>query len=90
MCLVASLLTEFYFKRTSEHFRGSAALWMDLKSSGTREVLSTHGGCPVLMGSKWILNKWIYFFDQWKTYPCSVQKHKDVPPFSGYYRSVEK
>jgi len=37
---------------------------MDLKSSGKREMAGTHGGCPVLIGSKWILNKWIYSFDQ--------------------------
>ncbi len=48
---------------------------------------STHGGCPVLVGSKWILNKWIYSFDQWKTYPCLLDRMAFTPPFSGYYQS---
>ena len=30
----------------------------------------THGGCPVVMGSKWILNKWIQSYNQWDTLPC--------------------
>lgn len=37
---------------------------MDRK--GHRVLASEHVGCPVLKGSKWILNKWIYSFDQFK------------------------
>ena len=29
-------------------------------------------GCPVLKGSKWILNKWMYSFDNFKKFPCSI------------------
>ena len=70
--------------------RGSAAFWMDLKSSGKREPVGSHGGCPVLIGSKWILNKWLHSFDQWNNYPCLTDKEAFIPPFSGYYVSVEK
>ena len=31
-----------------------------------------HGGCPVLVGSKWITNKWIHSHDQFLKYPCSL------------------
>ena len=61
---------------------------MDLKASGKREALSVHGGCPILMGSKWILNKWIYSFEQWKTYPCLLDKEAYSQPFEGYYESA--
>jgi len=44
--------------------RGSAAFWMDLDSKGHRDMRSSHMGCPVLKGSKWILNKWIYQVSQ--------------------------
>lgn len=70
--------------------RGSVAFWMDLKSSGQREELGSHGGCPVLIGSKWILNKWLYSFEQWNTYPCLIKKDSAIPPFSGYYDSIDQ
>ena len=37
--------------------KGAAAFWMDLKTSGSKDGRSQHGGCPVLTKSKWILNK---------------------------------
>ncbi len=45
---------------------------------------------PVLVGSKWILNKWIHYFEQWKNYPCTLIKHDFIPPFDGFYKSFEK
>jgi prolyl 4-hydroxylase len=69
-----------------EPARGSAAFWIGKKSNGKTESVSSHGGCPVLMGSKWILNKWIHYFDQWKTYPCLTDEKAYVPPFNKYYR----
>ncbi|EEC09958.1 prolyl 4-hydroxylase alpha subunit 1, putative [Ixodes scapularis] len=38
--------------------KGDAAFWWNLKASGDGERLTTHAGCPVLYGSKWIANKW--------------------------------
>ena len=63
--------------------KGAAAFWMNLKSDGRLERQSMHGGCPVLMGSKWILNKWMYQFDQWRKYPCLLEKDQFLPPFKG-------
>ncbi len=37
--------------------RGAAAFWMDLDKRGFRDYRSSHMGCPILKGSKWILNK---------------------------------
>ena len=32
---------------------------MNLKTSGLKDPITAHGGCPVLVGSKWITNKWV-------------------------------
>jgi len=71
-----------------EPSRGSAAFWMNLKASGGRERTASHGGCPVLVGSKWILNKWIFMFDQWKEYPCHLNKSDPTDPFNRYYKNI--
>ena len=57
--------------------KGAAAFWYDLQSDGKREQKSMHGGCPVLKGSKWILNKWMYSFDNFAKFPCKLQP--DLP-----------
>ena len=67
-------------------FLGAIAVWYDLESSGHLEQKSSHGGCPILIGSKWIFNKWIYSFNQWKTYPCKGYKTY-IEPFEGKYKN---
>ncbi len=65
--------------------KGSAAFWIDLERSGKRELRSSHGGCPVAVGSKWILNKWMYYYDQFKTFPCGLDFYDQFRPFKGVY-----
>ncbi len=55
--------------------RGSAAFWISLDRRGFRDQRSSHGGCPVATGSKWILNKWMFYFNQWRDWPCGLKKH---------------
>ena len=62
--------------------KGSAAFWFNLSYCHRKDVRSSHGGCPVLKGSKWILNKWIYSFDQWKTWPCQLEQYLAIRPFA--------
>ena len=33
--------------------KGSAAFWYNLHPSGEGDILTLHGACPVLIGSKW-------------------------------------
>ena len=54
--------------------KGAAAFWYDLNSQNHREITTQHGGCPVLKGSKWILNKWMYSFENFAKFPCNVIK----------------
>ena len=67
--------------------KGSAGFWYDLYSDGFRDPTTLHGGCPVLKGSKWILNKWIHWFDNFQKFPCNVNKKApfDSPTFTKYY-----
>ena len=59
--------------------RGAAAFWFGLFSDGYKDYRAIHCGCPVLAGSKWILNKWVFSFNQWNKYPCDVTRRKRIP-----------
>ena len=39
--------------------KGSAVFWYNLKHSGASDMSMLHGGYPVVIGSKWVANKWI-------------------------------
>jgi prolyl 4-hydroxylase len=45
---------------------------LNLNPRGEINRLTAHGGCPVLVGSKWITNKWIGGFDQWNILRCGM------------------
>lgn len=65
--------------------KGSAAFWYDLNSDGFRDQSTQHAGCPILKGSKWILNKWLFWFDNFKKFPCNVKRKPFDPPFHTHY-----
>ncbi|CAG7816864.1 unnamed protein product, partial [Allacma fusca] len=44
--------------------KGSAVFWYNLLRSGAVDSNSWHGSCPVILGEKWIANKWIRNYDQ--------------------------
>ena len=73
------------YEQRLEPTRGSAAFWLDLNKKGFRELRSSHMGCPVLKGSKWILNKWIYYYDQFQNYPCGLQSNEPMEAFTKFY-----
>ncbi|XP_066288084.1 prolyl 4-hydroxylase subunit alpha-3-like [Branchiostoma lanceolatum] len=52
--------------------KNSAVLFHDLKKSLAFEENSLHAGCPVLMGSKWIANKWIRAYGNEFRWPCGL------------------
>ena len=60
---------------SSEPEKGSALFWINLDTAGNRDRLTYHGGCPVLLGSKWITNKWALYYDQMLTdaYKCRLE-----------------
>jgi len=54
--------------------KGTAAFWYNLKASGESEYFTRHAGCPVLLGSKWVANKWIHEYGQEFRRPCKAEK----------------
>jgi prolyl 4-hydroxylase len=40
--------------------KGTAAFWYNLRSSGEDNYYTRHAACPVLLGNKWVGNKWIH------------------------------
>ena len=40
--------------------KGDAILFYSQKPSGDLDPLSIHGGCPVLAGTKWAANLWVW------------------------------
>lgn len=59
-----------YTKTLIPPLRGSAAFWYNLRSSGTDDYFTRHAACPVLMGSKTVMNKWIHSYGQEFRRPC--------------------
>lgn len=67
---------------------GTAVFWSNLNKSGTNDKLSLHGGCPVLVGSKWITNKWIRFYDQGLKFKCGLDASTPMNLYE-HYKSSE-
>ncbi|XP_078055574.1 prolyl 4-hydroxylase subunit alpha-1b isoform X1 [Mustelus asterias] len=40
--------------------KGSAVFWFNLFPSGEGDYSTRHAACPVLVGNKWVSNKWIH------------------------------
>ena len=58
--------------------KGSMLLWVNIEASGRKSDFQEHGGCPVIKGSKFILGRWIYQYNQWKNIPCSIRKNAEI------------
>ena len=60
---------------------GDALFWNNIQSDGSINRLSIHGGCPTLVGSKWITNKWILYYDNYRGSPCELERFKQLNTF---------
>lgn len=65
--------------------KGSAGFWLNLKPSGMKDHLTYHGGCPVLVGNKWITNLWVGYLDQFLQWPCQREEDDRYGHFTAYY-----
>nr|AXL97329.1 prolyl 4-hydroxylase [Conus miles] len=51
--------------------KGMALMWYNYQPHmKDRDRLTYHAGCPVLMGNKWIANKWIWHYGNMFRRPC--------------------
>ncbi|XP_074662443.1 prolyl 4-hydroxylase subunit alpha-1-like [Tubulanus polymorphus] len=55
--------------------KGAAAFWFNLKPSGAYDYETLHAGCPVLIGSKWVANKWTHEAAQMFRRPCNKNEY---------------
>ena len=56
--------------------KNSAAFWYNLYKSGDGDLLTRHAACPVLVGSKWVSNKWIHEIGQEFRKPCGLWQNE--------------
>ncbi|CAL8109417.1 unnamed protein product [Orchesella dallaii] len=57
----------------AEPVKGSIVMWYNLKKNGNdRDMRTWHGGCPVVFGVKWITNKWVYYKENFRDFPCGL------------------
>ena len=64
--------------------QGDGILFYNLLRRKAPDYHLTHKACPVILGGKWICNKWIGYKSQWKkgNVNCAVTKDaRFYPPF---------
>nr|XP_043870359.1 prolyl 4-hydroxylase subunit alpha-1-like isoform X1 [Solea senegalensis]XP_043870361.1 prolyl 4-hydroxylase subunit alpha-1-like isoform X1 [Solea senegalensis]XP_043870362.1 prolyl 4-hydroxylase subunit alpha-1-like isoform X1 [Solea senegalensis] len=54
--------------------KGTAVFWYNLYASGEGDDRTRHAACPVLVGSKWVSNKWIHERGQEFRRRCGLRK----------------
>ncbi|KAH8239663.1 hypothetical protein KR032_006450, partial [Drosophila birchii] len=52
--------------------KGNALIWFNLDHAGNPDPLTEHSACPVVMGSRWTISKWIHERQQVFKKPCLV------------------
>nr|XP_046245498.1 prolyl 4-hydroxylase subunit alpha-3 isoform X3 [Scatophagus argus] len=50
----------------------AAIFWWNLHRNGQGNADTLHAGCPVLVGDKWVANKWIHEYGQEFQHRCSL------------------
>ena len=69
--------------------KGSALYWFNHGAQNNHDSNIRHLGCPVFYGNKWIANKWIKWFTNWKKYPCLINK-KHYSIFQNHISHTQK
>lgn len=54
--------------------KGTAVFWYNLFASGEGDYSTRHAACPVLVGNKWVSNKWIHERGQEWRRPCALSE----------------
>uniref|UniRef100_A0A672RRQ8 procollagen-proline 4-dioxygenase n=1 Tax=Sinocyclocheilus grahami TaxID=75366 RepID=A0A672RRQ8_SINGR len=60
--------------------KGTAVFWYNLFASGEGDYSTRHAACPVLVGNKWVSNKWIHERGQEFRRPCEIVSFGHVTP----------
>nr|KAF6322658.1 prolyl 4-hydroxylase subunit alpha 1 [Pipistrellus kuhlii] len=54
--------------------KGTAVFWYNLFASGEGDYSTRHAACPVLVGNKWVSNKWLHERGQEFRRPCALSE----------------
>ncbi|XP_054428598.1 prolyl 4-hydroxylase subunit alpha-1 isoform X3 [Pteronotus mesoamericanus] len=54
--------------------KGTAVFWYNLFASGEGDYSTRHAACPVLVGNKWVSNKWLHERGQEFRRPCTLSE----------------
>nr|CAH8873572.1 unnamed protein product [Trichobilharzia regenti] len=54
--------------------QGAASFWFNLLPSGEGDLRTRHAACPVLAGSKWVMNLWFHERGQEFLRPCELER----------------
>ncbi|KAJ6642529.1 Prolyl 4-hydroxylase subunit alpha-1, partial [Pseudolycoriella hygida] len=63
-----------YLKLHVSPRKGAAIFWHNMTPSGSCDFKTRHSACPVLLGSKWVANKWIREYGNEQKRPCEPGK----------------
>lgn len=63
-----------WLKNLFLQLQGTAAFWYNLYKNGEGIYDTRHAACPVLVGSKWVSNKWIHERGQEFRRPCGLKE----------------
>jgi len=61
--------------------KGSVVVWFNMDQGGGHDRRMVHGGCPVLIGNKWITNKWPRAHNQMFLRTCPAHTKKQIRAF---------
>uniref|UniRef100_A0A8C9RHS6 procollagen-proline 4-dioxygenase n=1 Tax=Scleropages formosus TaxID=113540 RepID=A0A8C9RHS6_SCLFO len=61
--------------------KGTAVFWYNLFASGEGDYSTRHAACPVLVGNKWVSNKWIHERGQEFRRPCGLDECTNSLPY---------
>lgn len=64
----------------------SLLFWHNLTPSSKPDTRSLHMACPVVLGNKWILNKWVKWLAHWDTHPCSRNREEHQGAYTKWDR----
>ncbi|XP_035824621.1 prolyl 4-hydroxylase subunit alpha-2 [Aplysia californica] len=54
--------------------KNMALFWYSLEPSGKLDKATDHSGCPVMVGHKWVANKWMWTYGNTFTRRCGLTK----------------
>ena len=66
--------------------KGSVVIWWNMDKNGGYDWRTRHGGCPVMVGSKWITNKWVRANAQMFKRPCPKVKNRQLRQFRNIHK----